>query len=134
MPSAIINVIVKNNSADPVTGTFTTLPENALLTANGVTFRITYHGGGGNDIVLTQESLAPGPQVGEITKLNDGTMQITVQGQPNATYTVEATESLSAPIQWNEIGNATANAAGQLTFTDPEAPQHPIRFYRFRLP
>jgi len=127
-------VIVKNDSAGPVTGTFTSLPENALLTANGVTFRISYHGGDGNDIVLIQESLAPGPQIGEITKLNDGTMKITVQGQPNVTYTVEATESLSSPIQWNEIGSATGNAAGQFTFTDPNAPQHPIRFYRFQLP
>jgi hypothetical protein len=60
-------------------------------------------------------------------------MKITVQGQPNATYTVEATDSFSSPVQWIAIGNATANAAGQFTFTDADAPQHPIRFYRFLL-
>jgi hypothetical protein len=127
-------VLIKNDGADPVTGTFTGLPQDAQFTANGVTFQITYHGGDGNDIALIQQTIATGPQIGGITKLNDGTIQVTAQGQPNATYTVEATESLSPPIHWNAIGSATANAAGQITFIDPDAPLHPMRFYRFSLP
>jgi hypothetical protein len=66
-PGAVSNqyVLVKNDGVQPVNGTFSGLPENALLTANGVTFRISYHGGDGNDIVLVQESVALGPQIGK---------------------------------------------------------------------
>jgi autotransporter-associated beta strand protein len=135
-PGAVSNqyVIVKNDGVDPVTGSFIGLPQDALFTANGVSFRINYHGGDGNDIVLIQQSVATGPQIGGITKLNDGTIQVTAQGQPNASYIVEATESLSPPIHWNAIGDAIANATGQIIFVDTDAPLHPIRFYRFVLP
>ncbi|QEG32100.1 Extracellular serine protease precursor [Gemmata obscuriglobus] len=45
--------IVQNNSGAPVSGTFDGLPEGAVFTAGGVTFRITYRGGAGGDVVLT---------------------------------------------------------------------------------
>ena len=64
-------------------------------------------------------------------KLNDGTIEIGGAGLPNTTYSVEATADLNPPIEWTKIGTTTANPQGQFTFTDPEAPQHPIRFYRF---
>jgi len=46
-------LIVNNLGAGPVVGTFTGLSEGALLTTNGLAFRISYTGGDGNDIVLT---------------------------------------------------------------------------------
>ena len=45
--------IIDNQSAGPVTGTFTGLAEGAQFTVSGVTFSITYVGGTGNDVVLT---------------------------------------------------------------------------------
>jgi autotransporter-associated beta strand protein len=45
--------ILVNQSGTPVTGTFAGLPEGAVTSANGQFFAITYHGGTGNDIVLT---------------------------------------------------------------------------------
>jgi autotransporter-associated beta strand protein len=45
--------IVNNLGASPVVGTFTGLPEGALLTTNGLAFRLSYLGGDGNDITLT---------------------------------------------------------------------------------
>ncbi|MGD0284350.1 MAG: hypothetical protein ABSB12_02025 [Candidatus Saccharimonadales bacterium] len=45
--------IVENNGGNPVTGTFTNLPEGSTLTVSGVTFEISYIGAGGNNIVLT---------------------------------------------------------------------------------
>ena len=45
--------IIDNKGAIPVQGTFKDLPEGAEITAGGVTFKISYVGGDGNDIVLT---------------------------------------------------------------------------------
>jgi hypothetical protein len=45
--------IIDNKSADPVTGNFVGMPEGATFTNQGVTYRITYKGGDGNDVVLT---------------------------------------------------------------------------------
>jgi hypothetical protein len=48
--------IIDNDGADPVTGTFTGLSEGATLAAGTTTFAISYHGGNGNDVVLTAVS------------------------------------------------------------------------------
>ncbi len=55
-PSSLSNqfVIINNDGAEPITGTFAGLPQNATLTAGGQQFRISYTGGDGNDVVLTQ--------------------------------------------------------------------------------
>lgn len=45
--------IVNNGTTNPVTGTFNGLPEGASFTSQGVTYKITYVGNTGNDIVLT---------------------------------------------------------------------------------
>lgn len=45
--------IVNNQSSDAVTGIFAGLPEGTTFTTQGVTYRISYVGGDGNDIVLT---------------------------------------------------------------------------------
>lgn len=46
-------IILNKTSAGAITGTFSGLAENSTFTASGYTFRITYLGGDGNDIVLT---------------------------------------------------------------------------------
>jgi autotransporter-associated beta strand protein len=45
-------VIINNDGADAVTGTFNSLPEGSIVTMNGVTRKLTYIGGTGNDVVL----------------------------------------------------------------------------------
>lgn len=52
-------VIVDNDGADAVVGTFSTLPEGSTFVAFGRTLQITYQGGDGNDVVLTVTSLTP---------------------------------------------------------------------------
>ncbi|MDP4209374.1 MAG: LamG-like jellyroll fold domain-containing protein [Bacteroidota bacterium] len=47
--------IVKNTSSSAVTGTFKNLPEFAIVTIDGIDFRITYRGGDGNDIELLDD-------------------------------------------------------------------------------
>ena len=47
--------VIDNTSAGAIQGTFLNLPEGATFAAaNGVSYRITYVGGTGNDVVLTQ--------------------------------------------------------------------------------
>jgi hypothetical protein len=46
-------VIIENDGSDPVIGTFQGLPEGGLISADGYTMRISYHGGDGNDVTLT---------------------------------------------------------------------------------
>ncbi|MBK8231235.1 MAG: cadherin-like domain-containing protein [Candidatus Eisenbacteria bacterium] len=46
-------VILDNDNADPIVGTFSGLPEGANLTLNGSQLQISYVGGTGNDVVLT---------------------------------------------------------------------------------
>ncbi len=45
--------IIDNTGAGVITGTFNALPEGATFKANGRSYRITYAGGDGNDVVIT---------------------------------------------------------------------------------
>jgi hypothetical protein len=104
-----------------VTGTFSGLPEGATLTAaNGAKFKISYHGGSNNDVVLTQISLPTQPQFTGITELG-GSIQLNGTGYTNLTYTAWANTNL-VTTNWIVIGTATANSSGQLQFTDTNAP------------
>ena len=52
-------VIINNRGSVAVIGTFTGRPENSTFTIGGEQFRISYVGGDGNDVVLTQISGIP---------------------------------------------------------------------------
>jgi autotransporter-associated beta strand protein len=52
-------IILNNDGADAVVGTFNGLPENATFVASGRTLRINYAAGTGNDVVLTVTSTVP---------------------------------------------------------------------------
>jgi len=45
--------IIDNDGTDPVNGTFGSLVEGSVFTVGVYNFRISYHGGDGNDVVLT---------------------------------------------------------------------------------
>lgn len=52
--------ILKNDGSDPVVGTFLNAPEGSVFSGPlNTAFRITYHGGDGNDIVVTTVARAP---------------------------------------------------------------------------
>jgi autotransporter-associated beta strand protein len=71
--------LINNTGADAVTGTFDGLAEGATFTASGFTFRISYAGGDGNDVVLTAV------QVPTVTPMSTGASS--TFGQP-VTFTV----------------------------------------------
>jgi autotransporter-associated beta strand protein len=51
-PNALFT-IVNNDGSDPVMGTFAGLPEGATVAVQSTTFMVSYVGGDGNDVVLT---------------------------------------------------------------------------------
>ncbi len=126
---------LRNDSAQPVSGTFAERPEGTIF-KSGVDryFQLTYQGGDGNDIVLTRV-VPPAPAHLEgVTKLQDGTIRVSATGTPGASYGVEAKEDLSYPGGWQVIGEVICTPNGKMTFDD-EATQfgggYPQRFYRF---
>jgi VCBS repeat-containing protein len=48
-------VLINNDGTDPVVGTFAGLAEGAMVTFGSRRFFISYHGGDGNDVVLTAD-------------------------------------------------------------------------------
>jgi fibronectin-binding autotransporter adhesin len=127
-------VIVKTLYANPPAGTFTGLPEAQIffpLAARA--FQITYAGGDGSDIVLAQLTAPQPATLNGIVKLGDGTIQVGGTGSPGLTYAVYANADLNT-TNWANIGNLTADGNGALDFIDNDAPNFPMRFYRFEFP
>ena len=45
--------LISNTSADPISGTFSNLPDGGIVRINGNNFQASYSGGDGNDLTLT---------------------------------------------------------------------------------
>ncbi|MFZ1258776.1 MAG: hypothetical protein WAQ25_04890 [Candidatus Saccharimonas sp.] len=64
-------VIIDNQSANDVSGTFKGLAEGAVFEQNGIVFKISYKGGDGNDVTLTVQNVPKAPNTGfELVKAN----------------------------------------------------------------
>jgi autotransporter-associated beta strand protein len=126
-------VLIDNNGVDAVIGTFNGLAEGATINAGLVSYTISYVGGTGNDVVLTQIGAPPGPQITGVAKNIGGGIDLTATGLANTAYVVEATTNLN-PAAWQMLNTVSANGSGVISFTDSQAPNHPMRFYRLKLP
>lgn len=123
--------LIDNTGANPVTGTFAGLAQGAVLTLSGIQFQISYTGGDGNDVVLTQVSNSTPATLSTIEPLPDGQFRVSGAGTRGFNYEVYATITL-APPAWVNLGTVTASALnGSIQFVDPDAGQLPKRFYRF---
>src|SRR5262249_38316601 len=111
---------------------FKNLPEGATLIIGGAQFQIAYHGGDGNDVVLTQISAPTRPQITSITKLLSGAIQTTANGTAGASYEAEANTNLTTST-WLNLGTSMADTNGAINFTDVDATNVPVRFYRLKL-
>ncbi len=118
----------------PVSGTFAGLPEGAHVTSGGIphSFRVSYVGGDGNDVVLTSEG-TPAASFTRLWMQNDG-MWMEASGVPGTPYVLEATTDLKPPIVWLPLRTNTASAGGLVSFTDSDVSLHAQRFYRIRSP
>ncbi len=86
--------IISNDAADAVTGTFTDLPEGATFSQNGVTFKISYVGGTGNDVTLTVMNEPTVPDTGFAL----------IAANPAATLALTASAALALAIIARKYG------------------------------
>ncbi|HKX13188.1 MAG TPA: Calx-beta domain-containing protein [bacterium] len=112
-------IIIDNDSTDDVVGTFSDLAEGETFRVVGVDdigFKISYHGGDGNDVVLTS---IPTLSINDITVVEPGSGTVT------ATFVVTLSEESDETIEVDystAAGTATATddytvASGTLTFS-----------------
>jgi fibronectin-binding autotransporter adhesin len=124
--------IIAHNGPGAVTGTFNGLPEGAEFTTGGVQFQITYKGGNGSDVVLTQLTAVPQPILTRIQPEDNG-QQILLNGDgaPSEDYDVQANTNLTT-TNWIFIGVVPATVGGAISFTDTNAAHYRARFYRLK--
>ena len=84
--------IIANDSTDAVTGTFSGLPEGTGLVIGGKSFRISYVGGTGNDVVLT---------AGGATKLAVTSVPASATVDTNFSVTVQSQDANGNCVQVN---------------------------------
>jgi hypothetical protein len=53
LPQGLVLTLISNASPDPISGTFSNLPDGSTVTINGNNFLASYSGGDGNDLTLT---------------------------------------------------------------------------------
>lgn len=94
-------MIISNDSSDAIAGTFAGLPENTILSVNGVNKKITYVGGDGNDVVLLAlpssdaNLLALAVSTGTVSPAFNSNIVSYVVNVPNATTSVTFTPTKS---------------------------------------
>ncbi len=127
-------VIVDNNGTDTIIGTFAGLPQGAQVVSSGIpfTFRISYVGGDGNDVVLTRLPVAGAAFTSWV--MANHQIQLQAAGLAGLPYVLEATTNLCTANAWLPVGTNTANAGGFIAFTDSDVPLFSQRFYRIRSP
>jgi len=53
LETGLVLTLISNTSANPISGTFSNLPDGAIVTINGNNFQADYQGGDGHDLTLT---------------------------------------------------------------------------------
>jgi len=74
------------------------------------------------------------PQFNSIVRLGDGNFQLSGTGAAFQNYEVRAATNLMPPIDWLLVTNTTADTNGWFNLLDPDATNHPQRFYRIFIP
>ena len=125
-------LILANNGAGAIAGTFAGLPEGAVFQAGGQYFSISYQAGSGNKNVVVTRVNPPGSLTG-ILSVPPTAVQLLGAGGTNATYTILANTNL-ATTNWVNIGTASANGSGYFFFYDSNVLNFPRRFYQIQSP
>ena len=83
----------------------------------------------------TNDSPTPPIILTGAAKLPNGAFQFAFPNTPAGTNTVLTTTNLLLPLtSWTVLGTVTDTSPGQFQFTDPQATNRPMRFYRVRSP
>jgi len=76
-----------------------------------------------------------GPTLTDVLKLGDGSVQFGFTNYSGMIYSVLATTNVVAPLNtWANLGPAVEAPPGMFQFTDTEATNYPLRFYRVQGP
>jgi hypothetical protein len=118
-------VVIANNGSSAVSGAFSGLLDNSLLTIGSQLFRVRYAGGDGNDVALVRASLTG-------TVLSSGgysnaNLRLVGNGSAASIYTIQATTNF---LQWTNLAIVTADSSGNFNFIDTNASKFRYRFYR----
>jgi len=119
-PTGATFVLINNDGADAIIGTFAGLAEGATVTFSGQAFKISYVGGTGNDVVLSaakpnlalNNSVAPPGTSPPSTDLTY-TLLVTNNGGDNATSVV-VVDTLAPTVQF-KIGSVSNTLPAGLT-------------------
>ena len=68
-------------------------------------------------------------RLNSVTFLPNGSARVLGTGAPNTAYVIEASNNL---LNWGTFGTVTSDGAGAFSFTDTDAPNAGVRFYRAR--
>ncbi len=136
-------VLIDNDGADAITGTFAGLAEGATVTFNGVPLTISYVGGTGNDVVLTRIGALP-PTVTAISPNTGSTLggtavtitgtgftgatAVTIGGVPATAVNVVDDTSITA------VTGARAAGAVSVDVTTPSGTNAANTLYTYRVP
>jgi len=117
--------ILLTGAAKLPNGAFQFAFTNTPVGTNYITTNIT-------TIITTNWSKWGPPKITGYT--TNTTPTLTTNGSAN-TATVLTTTNLLLPLtNWTVLGTVTDNPPGQFQFSDPQATNHPLRFYRVRSP
>jgi uncharacterized repeat protein (TIGR03803 family) len=83
------------------------------------------------DAVLT---VASPPIISKVICNTDGSMTLNLLTTPNTSSRVLATTNLAPPVIWQPIYTNVAGTSGAWQFTDMNASNYPVRFYRSSTP
>jgi hypothetical protein len=81
--------LINNQGSNPVSGTFLNLPEGSRVTVNGVNYLLSYHGGDGNDVTLT-----------------DSTPPVAANDNYNASENLTLTQNAAHGVLANDTGSS----------------------------
>ena len=84
-----------------------------------------YNGSTGN--IQLEVATVRAVQLTSVVFLPDGSAEVIGEGAPNTTYVIEASNDL---VNWTEFGTVFSDGAGVFSFTDFDAPNSGVRFYR----
>src|SRR5207237_2303083 len=89
-------IIISNAGASAVSGAFSGLPEGTFFTNSGVSFRISYTGGDGNDVVLYRADRLPPFVVTNTADNGAGSLRAALAAATNGNTIVFATNVTGA--------------------------------------
>jgi hypothetical protein len=89
----------------------------------------------GNTLAVNYAGAASAPVIAGMTRLANGSFQLSFTGTPGQAFSVRGTNNLSAPLSlWPALTNGTIGAGGSVMFNDATASTNSQLFYRVTFP